>query len=97
MNFIAAWLNAHNGLAKTLVALIVAGAGVVGTLPQAQAFVMLTFKAHPAVGTWILAACALYVTLKSPHSDAGAVAHARAIQAQPDAPTAAQVDAATTK
>ena len=96
MNYIAAWLKAHSITAKTVIVSIVAAAGVITINPQVQSFVLLTFKNHPAIGTWIIAAAGLVTMLMSPHSDAGALAHAKSIQSQPDAPTAAQVDAATT-
>ena len=98
MNWLSAWFKAHNWSTKSILAAIGAGALIVGTSTQAQAFVMLTFKSHPEIGTWIVAAATIYLTLKSPHSPAGTVAASKAIMKNTaTAPTAAEVDAATTK
>jgi hypothetical protein len=97
VDIIKAWLNAHNVTTKSILAFIVSGSCIISTVPQAKDFVLLTFQRHPYVGTWVMAAAGLITLLMSPHSDAGALAHANAIKAKPDAPTAADVSAATTK
>jgi len=96
MNLLAIW-NAHSARTKVIVGSLVSTAIYISANQQAQAFVLLTFKNNLALGTWLIALAGLVATLMSPHSDAGAVAHAQTILNQPDAPTASEVEAATTK
>ena len=62
------------------------------------------FIGHPVIVTKIGRLCAdvtalagIWAMLSNPHTDAGTVAHAAAIQAAPNSPTDAQITAATTK
>ena len=87
MNLLAIW-NAHSARTKVIVGSLVSAAIYISANQQAQAFVLLTFKNNLALGTWLIALAGLVATLMSPHSDAGAVAHAQTILNQPDAPTA---------
>ena len=96
MSYSALW-NAFSVRTKLILSGIVTIAGLITGVPQVRDFVLLTFHNHPDLGTWIMAAAAAITSVMSPHSDAGAVVHAKEILAQPDAPTTAQINAASTK
>jgi len=95
MNAITAWFNAHSLSTKVIIAGILALAPVVAYNTTVQAQLAIIFKSNPQIVSVIVALATIILTIYSPKSDAGVLAHANAIKDQPDAPTAAQVDAAT--
>lgn len=96
MNFIA-WLKSKNVTTHTVGALCITLAGLITLDPQVRDFLLLLFKAHPALGSDIVLLAAIIAKYSHSSSPAGTLATARAIQSAPDAPTSAAVDAATTK
>ena len=96
-NWLIAWIKAHGWSAHAIAALMATLATIIITDPAAKALVLSFFKNNPDLGTAIVSLAGIYVAYKTSHSPAGIVAAAKQIQSQPDAPTAAQVDAATTK
>jgi hypothetical protein len=97
MNWLSAWFKAHNWSTHSIAAFLAVAAGIIVANPQAKALVMQFFKSNPDLGTAIVTLAGIYVTYKTSHSPAGMVAASKAIMANGNAPTAAQVDAATTK
>jgi len=96
MNYLSAWFKAHNWSTHSIAVVLAGLATLIVTNPQAKAFVLQFFKNNPDLGTAIVTLAGIYVAYKTSHSPAGIMAESKAIQAQPDAPTAAEVDAATT-
>jgi hypothetical protein len=97
MNNLIAWFKAQHWSTHAILLAFGTAATIIYTDPSAKQLVLTFFKNNPDLGTTIITLAGFYVTLKSPHSDAGTLAKANAILDKPDAPTAAQVDAATTK
>jgi ABC-type sugar transport system permease subunit len=91
---VTAWIKAHSITTHVLIVGIISAAGVIYNSTEAQGFISTIFKS-PRVTTVVVAVSGLILLLISPHSDAGAIAKSNAIKDQPDAPTAAQVSAAT--
>jgi hypothetical protein len=94
---LAAWFRSKNLSAHALAAILLTAASVVSADPQARQFVMATFQRHPSIGAWLIAAAGIAAKYSHSSSAAGTVANANIIKEQPDAPTASQVQAATTK
>jgi hypothetical protein len=97
IDWLSAWFKAHNWSTHSIAAFLAVAAGIIVADPQAKALVLSLFKNNPDLGTAIVTLAGIYVAYKTSHSPAGIMAESKAIQAQPDAPTAAEVDAATTK
>ena len=94
---LAAWFRSKNISSHTIAVAAVTLAGLITTDQQVRDFILSQFKAHPAIGSDIVLLAGVILKYARSSSDAGAVAHADAIKDKPDAPTASQVDAATTK
>ena len=97
MNTIAAWFRSKNITTHTIAAFLLAAAGLIATDQQVQDFIVQLFKAHPALGSEIVAVALIIAKYSHSSSPAGAVAQSRAILANGNAPTTKQVDAADTK
>ena len=97
MNWLIAWFKAHNWSTHSIAAFLAVAAGIIVADPQAKELVLQFFKSNPDLGTAIVTLAGIDVAYKTSHRPAGIRAESKAIQAQPDAPTAAEVDAATTK
>ena len=101
---IKAWLLAHNITAHTVGTVIVGFALAYTSSPDLRNYIATVFIGYPTVVTHfgvlmvdIAAAVTLWRNYATPRSDAGVMAAARVVAAKSDAPTVAQVDAATTK
>ena len=94
MNTIIAWFKSKNITAHTVAAFLLAAAGLIASDQQVQDFIVAMFKAHPALGSEIVAGALIIAKYSRSSSAAGTVARSRAILSNGNAPTAAQVDAA---
>ena len=97
MNWIAAWFRSKNITAHTVALLAASAAGLITFDPQVQQFLVTLLKAHPAAATDIILLAGIVAKYSRSSSPAGAVANAKAIMANGNAPTAAEISAATTK
>lgn|SRR5208283_1745283 len=96
MNVIIAWLKSKNITAHAIAAALITAATIIATDSQVQDFLANLLKAHPAIAAQIVALAVIIAKYNHSSSAAGTLARARAITANGDAPTAAQVDAADT-
>lgn len=95
---IQAWFLSKGGFTHVVAALFLAALAAFKAVPEFHQLVMNVYQALPAwledlAGT----AVALYAWYHTAHSAAGILASARVIKDSGDAPTVAQVDAATQK
>jgi hypothetical protein len=97
MNTITAFFKSKNFTAHTFAALCVATAGIITTDPQVQQILVGLFKNHPAALADVMLLAGLILKYMRSSSDAGTLATAREIHASGNAPTAAEVDAASMK
>ena len=98
INRVASFVASKGGWSHFF-AVVFAGA-VLGyaQVPAFHALVLQVYAALPAwLEQWVLAGVGLYAWYRTSNSAAGTLARARAIKDSPDAPTAAQVDAADPK
>jgi hypothetical protein len=95
MNEIIAWFKSKNITAHVLAGLAITAATVITSDQQVQQFLVAVLKAHPAAAADIVLAAGIIAKYTHSSSPAGTLATANEIKSQPDAPTAAQVDAAT--
>lgn len=100
---IQSWFRSKNITTHTVGAAIIAFAVAYDSSPQLRDYIGTVFTGFPVVVTTLGTLCAniaagvaLWRNYSHSSSAAGTLATARAIQSQPDAPTAAQVDAAST-
>ena len=93
-NFFA-WLKSKNITTHTVAVAVLAVATVISTDQQVRDWVLELFKAHPVIGTNLVALAGIILKYSHSSSAAGTMVQARAIQDKPDAPTASQIDAAT--
>ena len=95
---IQAWFLSKGGFTHVMALLFTGAMAAFAAVPQFHQLVMTVYQALPS---WVeeLAgtAIALYAWYHTSHSQAGILSSARTIIESPNAPTAAQVDAATTK
>ena len=97
MNFIA-WFNSKNLNTHFLACVALAAAGIVATDPQVQHWIGQVCGAHVGLAAEIIGACVIAAKYSHSSSDAGTVANAKAIMKETaTAPTAKEIDAATTK
>ena len=96
MNAIKAWFLSKNITAHTVAAVLVSAAILISSDQQVQQFLVDLLKAHPALAADVLLLAGIIAKYSRSSSAAGAMATARNIAAQPDAPTSSQVDAAST-
>ena len=97
MNTIIAWLKSKNWTAHTVAGILIAGCGIIAADPQVQAFITSNLSAHPAAAAEIVSLAVIVAKYTHSSSPAGTLATARVITASPNAPTSAQVDAASMK
>jgi hypothetical protein len=98
MNWLSAWFNSKNFNTHFIGAAVFGIAGIVALDPQVQAFVKQLCGTHAGLATEIIAACIIVAKYSKSSSPAGTVANSKAIlRNTATAPTAAEVDAATTK
>jgi hypothetical protein len=97
MNFIAAWIKSKNLSTHAFIVAAVGLAGLIASDPAIQQWIKDTLSAHPSIASGIVVFALAIAKAWPSSSAAGTLATANYIKAQPDAPTAAQVDAATTK
>lgn len=104
LNNLGVWFKAHNISAHTVGAGIVAFALAYNGSPEIRNYIATVFTGYPVVVTRfgvlmvdIATGVMLWRNYSAAHSAAGVLAEARKINGKPDAPTASQVDAATTK
>jgi hypothetical protein len=97
VNALIAWIRSKNITSHTVAVASIALATIITTDQQVRDFILGLFKDHPAIGSDIVLLAGVILKYAHSSSPAGAVAESRAVLAKPDAPTAAQVDAATTK
>ena len=97
MEKLAAWFRSKNITAHTIAVLAVSAAGLITGDQQVRDFLIELFKAHPVMATDIIMAATILAKYSHSSSAAGTLATARVINDSPDAPTAAAVDAASTK
>lgn len=97
MNNIVAWFKSKNISTHTVAALCIAAATLITTDSQVQQILIELFKNHPAALADVTLLAGLILKYTHSSSPAGTLATARTITSSGDAPTAAQVDAATTK
>ena len=97
MNNLVAWLRSKNFTAHTVAALCIAAATLITTDPQVQQVLVSLFREHPAALADITLLAGLIFKYTRSSSDAGTMATARDIKASGNAPTSAEVDAATQK
>ena len=105
-NFLAwfiSWCKSKNLTTHTIGLAIVTAAFAYDSSPDLRNYIGTLFTGYPVVVTKlgelaanIVAGVTLWRNYSHSLSAAGAVAHAKAIQSSPDAPTSAAVDAATT-
>ena len=97
MNRISAWFASKNLTTHWLAAMALALAGVITTDPQVRDLLTKLFQSHPSIAADIILAAGIIAKYSRSSSAAGTVANAKAIMSNGNAPTAAQIDAATTK
>ena len=97
MNILIAWAKSKNWTTHTVIAAAIGLAGLIAADPAIQDWIKTTLAAHPQLASLIVLASLAVAKNSHSSSDAGTLATARTITSSGDAPTAAQVDAATTK
>ena len=104
LNNLGVWFKAHNISAHTVGTFIIGFALAYNSSPELRNYIATVFTGYPTVVTHfgvimvdIAAGFALWRNYSGAHSAVGVLAEARKINGNPDAPTASQVDAATTK
>ena len=97
MNFLIAWAKSKNWTTHTVIAAAIGLAGLIAADPAIQDWIKTTLAAHPQLASLIVLASLAVAKNSHSSSPAGTLATARTITSSGDAPTAAQVDAATTK
>ena len=95
---IQAWFLSKGGFTHVMAGLVLAAVGAFGAVPAFHTLCMNLYRLLPGWAEQaILAALGIYAWYRVSRSPAGTVAAAKAIMANGNAPTAAEVDAATTK
>ena len=97
MNILIAWAKSKNWTTHTVIAAAIGLAGLIAADPAIQDWIKTTLAAHPQLASLIVLASLAVAKNSHSSSPAGTLATARTITSSGDAPTAAQVDAATTK
>jgi hypothetical protein len=99
-----AYARSKNITTHSIGAAIIVFSGLYDSSPDLRNYIGQLFVGYPVVVTRIgeimmnlSAGISLWRNYARSSSAAGTLAHANAIKSQPDAPTASQVDAATTK
>ncbi len=95
---IQAWFASKGGFTHVVAGLALAAIGAYAAVPAFHALVQSVYAALPGWAEQVvLAAVGVYVWYHDSSSPAGTVAASKAIMSNGNAPTAAEVDAATTK
>lgn len=95
-NFVA-WLKSKNITTHTIGAFALsAGIAITDNAWGCRDFLLQLFRDHPKLGSDLVLIAGAIAAYKRSSSKAGTVANAQAILAKPDAPTATQVEAAST-
>ena len=94
MNTFIAWFKSKNITAHTIAAILVVVAGAITGDQQVRDFLITLFQKHPAVFADLSAIAGIYLKYSHSSSAAGTIATAQTIEASPNPPTAAAVDAA---
>ncbi len=92
---IKSWLRSRNISSHAIAAVIVSAATLYTTDQQVRDFTIQLFRAHPTIPADMLALAGIIMKYSSAHSPAGVVAEARTVLASPNAPSVAEVVAAT--
>lgn len=95
MSNLLAWIKSKSITSHSIAVVLIAIATLITTDDQVQQFLVSMLQAHPAIAANIILFAGIILKYSRSTSDAGAVAVSHAVMAQPDAPTAAQVIAAT--
>jgi len=91
------WLRSKSITSHSVAAALVLAATVITSDQQVRDFVLGLFQAHPKIATAIVSLAAIILKYSHSSSPAGAIAQAQTIEATPNAPTQAAVDAAKPK
>lgn len=94
MAALIAWLKSKSVTSHSVAAGAVFIAGLISTDAQVRNIVLSFFEKHPAIGTDIVAIAGIILKYSHSSSPAGKVAAAQVIEASPNPPTQAAVDAA---
>jgi hypothetical protein len=97
MNALVAWFKSKNITSHSIAVAIVGLASLIMTDETVRNFILGFFTKRPDVGVAIVSLAGIILKYSHSSSPAGAVAQAKAVLSEPDAPTAKQVDAATPK
>ena len=97
MNWIISWFRSKNLTAHSIAVAGLFVATLITTDQTVRDFVLKMFHDHPDVGTYIVVLSGIVLKYTRSSSAAGTVAAAKIIIAQPDAPTHAEVEAASTQ
>jgi hypothetical protein len=97
VNTLTAWFKSRSISSHWIAGLLIGAAGIISTDQQVQTFITGLFINHPAAAAQIIAVAGLILKYTPARSDAGVLAAARTINGSGNAPTAAEVDAATPK
>ena len=92
-----AWVKSKNITAHVVFVAAVSAAGIITADQQVQDFIVELFKAHPALGSEIIALAVIISKYSHSSSPAGIVAGARDVNDGPNATTVTQVNAADPK
>ena len=95
-NWLAALAKSRNWSTHAVVVAALAIAGIIASDPALQQWIRSVFSSHPELGSGIVLIALAIAKAWPTRSDAGVVAAARNINALPDPPTKAQVNAADT-
>jgi|HubBroStandDraft_1064217.scaffolds.fasta_scaffold505971_2 hypothetical protein len=96
MNAILAWIKSKNISTHVIIVFASGLACTVAADPALQAWIKTALPNHPTLTSFIVLASIAWAKQSHSSSPAGTVANAKAILAQPNAPSAAQVESATT-
>ena len=100
MNKLWTWFVAlaksRNWSTHAVIAAAVTVAGIIAADPAMQQWIRSVFASHPELGSGIVLIALAIAKMWPTRSDAGTLAAARNINALPDPPTKAQVNAADT-
>lgn len=94
---VSAWFLSKSWTSHTVAAALVTLAGILAFDLRAQQLVTALFKGHPEAASEIILVAGLIAKYTHSSSPAGTVAAAKVIVASADAPTASQIEAASTK
>ena len=97
MNKIASWFRSKSITSHTIAVALLSIAGVIAGDKQVQDFLVSLLAAHPGAAAEIISVAVIAAKYSRSSSPAGTLATARDIKDSGNAPTAAQVDAASTK